>query len=284
MQKFKIQESYRLVTTFNNGIRHLCFLGNHDETEKYLDRSRKTKLYVDEDNRLTSLKKINSVKDYVADPFPKSDLYNTRLINRINDEDLNYLFSGIPARTMSLIGLLDTSSSNETIWEIISPIENNPKSNVIFDVLWDLRSGDLDSVKKRILLEKGHLKSLDSKEFLEIKSGKDVVVLEVGSKEYSAWIQKFKDTSGFFDWMLFTHPKQQAIIDEDFKGPALLNGVSGSGKTCIIVKRAIRLASKKPENTILILTLNRSLSNLIGELIDHAPRSSEKIYRSNFLF
>ena len=94
--------------------------------------------------------------------------------------------------------------------------------------------------------------------------------MEVGSKEYSAWIQKFKDTSGFFDWMLFTHPKQQAIIDEDFKGPALLNGVSGSGKTCIIVKRAIRLASKKPENTILILTLNRSLSNLIGELIDHA--------------
>ena len=46
------------------------FLGNHDATEKYLDRSRKTKLYVDEDNRLTSLKKINSVKDYVADPFP----------------------------------------------------------------------------------------------------------------------------------------------------------------------------------------------------------------------
>ena len=56
-EKFKIQESYRLVTTFNNGIRHLCFLGNHDATEKFLERSRQTELYVDEENRLTSLKK-----------------------------------------------------------------------------------------------------------------------------------------------------------------------------------------------------------------------------------
>ena len=95
-------------------------------------------------------------------------------------------------------------------------------------------------------------------EYVEIKSGRDVIVLEVGSKEYGAWIQKFKDTSDYFDWMLFTHPKQQEIIDEDFKGPALLNGVSSSGKSCIIVKKAIRLAAKKPNETILILTLNRS--------------------------
>ena len=67
-------------------------------------------------------------------------------------------------------------------------------------------------------------------EYVEIKSGRDVIVLEVGSEEYSAWIHKFKETSGFFDWMLFTHPKQQEIVDEDFRGPALLNGVSGSGK------------------------------------------------------
>lgn len=64
------------------------------------------------------------------------------------------------------------------------------------------------------------------------------------------------------------HPAQQAVVDREFDGPAKLSGVSGSGKTCIVVKRAIRLAEENTAGSVLVLTLNRPLAALIDDLID----------------
>ena len=63
------------------------------------------------------------------------------------------------------------------------------------------------------------------------------------------------------------HPSQQEMVDADYKGPAKLLGVSGSGKTCVVVRRAIRLSSLYPDKRILIVTLNRSLAMLINDLV-----------------
>ena len=51
-----------------------------------------------------------------------------------------------------------------------------------------------------------------------------------------------------------------------------------SGKTCIVVHRAIRHARKKPNKKILILTLNMSLASLIVKLIDEACPNNLKGY------
>ncbi|MER9712748.1 UvrD-helicase domain-containing protein [Mesorhizobium sp. M0174] len=48
-----------------------------------------------------------------------------------------------------------------------------------------------------------------------------------------------------------------------------LSGVSGSGKTCVAVRRALRLA-EAPDSRVLLLTLNRSLAGLLGQLVDAA--------------
>ena len=64
------------------------------------------------------------------------------------------------------------------------------------------------------------------------------------------------------------HADQDAIVREDFNGPAKLIGVSGSGKTCVVVQRALRLAATYPGERILILTLNRALAHLIDKLVD----------------
>ncbi|MBV5275891.1 MAG: AAA family ATPase [Lamprocystis purpurea] len=72
------------------------------------------------------------------------------------------------------------------------------------------------------------------------------------------------------DWMLFLHPDQQEVVDKDFSSPAKLSGVSGSGKTCIVVKRAVRLADTYEGERVLILTLNRQLARLINEMVEAA--------------
>jgi excinuclease UvrABC ATPase subunit len=47
-----------------------------------------------------------------------------------------------------------------------------------------------------------------------------------------------------------------------------VTGVSGSGKTCVLIHRAIRLAHKYPDEPILVLTLNAALAALIESLVD----------------
>ena len=72
------------------------------------------------------------------------------------------------------------------------------------------------------------------------------------------------------EWLLFLHPEQAAVVNADFSGPAQLSGVSGSGKTCVAIHRALRLASESPRPRILVVTLNRSLAGLIENLIHAA--------------
>jgi superfamily I DNA and RNA helicase len=67
--------------------------------------------------------------------------------------------------------------------------------------------------------------------------------------------------------MVFLHEGQKRVVDEDFEMPAVLTGVSGSGKTCVLVHRAKRLSRKYPQDRILVLTLNKSLARLIENLV-----------------
>jgi hypothetical protein len=63
------------------------------------------------------------------------------------------------------------------------------------------------------------------------------------------------------------HPEQTRIVEKEFNGPAQLSGVSGSGKTCVALRRAIRLAEESPEAKVLFVTLNKSLVGLIKQLL-----------------
>jgi superfamily I DNA/RNA helicase len=74
-------------------------------------------------------------------------------------------------------------------------------------------------------------------------------------------------SAAFHDWMLFLHPDQRAVSEVDIDGIALLRGVSGSGKTCVLVHRANYLAKKYPSEHILILTLNPALATLLADLV-----------------
>lgn len=104
---------------------------------------------------------------------------------------------------------------------------------------------------------------------LEIADGEDVRQIRIGSAEYEEWLLGFERRSAWHDWFLFLHPDQESVVNEDFAGISQLSGVSGSGKTCIAVRRAMRLA-KQDGARVLLLTLNRSLSGLLRQLVDAA--------------
>src|SRR5690606_20475214 len=91
--------------------------------------------------------------------------------------------------------------------------------------------------------------------------------IDPSSPQYAEGLRRFMRSARYRDWMLFMHPDQDRLVEEDYEGPAKLVGVSGSGKTCVVVRRAVRLAEKHDREHILVLTLNRALAQLIDELV-----------------
>ena len=159
---------------------------------------------------------------------------------------------------------------------------------LVRDVLVFLASDDRENAEKRLDAFAGRSVSPDSQtdgEILAVQDGDTVRRLIVGSDEYEAWLKRFAQEGEHLDWLLFMHPEQQRIVDEDFSGAAQLSGVSGSGKTCIAVRRALRLAEGDENARILLVTLNRSLAGLIEKLVDAAasnPAIRDRIKVTSF--
>jgi len=271
--KYDLGDGHRLITIQNRKYVLLCYAGNHDDCDKWLEQHRGFVLAKNEENQFTSVRKTESIEIAETRISGESDGAEKKLLERLKERQVDFLLEGLPPRVVMQLSALDNLSGDEKILAVCERISDKSIASYIYDVMVFLQEGDLDQARTRIELQRGAATEVDKlteEEFIEIKDGDGFLRIGVNSREYLDWIKGFLESSTYQDWMLFMHPAQQKMVDMDFAGPAKLSGVSGSGKTCIIVNRAIRLAKQQPEKPILILTLNRSLAALIEELVDHA--------------
>lgn len=271
--KYDLGDGFRLVTIQNENYICLCFVGNHDKTDKWLNSNRGLVISRNDNNEYTEIRKTVNLNDEDLRIASESDGTGYILVDRLKGKYLDRLLSDIPPSILSKIFFFDTGSENSDIFDVASKIDGPEKTTLIYDVLMLLKEGDVEKAKYRIDEFDGKIKSLDdleADEILEIRDGDTIRRIPTNSIEYNQWIGEFAKISNYQDWMLFMHPRQQEIVDADMNGSAKLSGVSGSGKTCIVVNRAIRLARKQPDLPVLILTLNKSLASLISSLVEYA--------------
>ena len=78
-EKFVILERYRLITQRISDSRIMFFIGNHDESEKWLNRSRKETVHIDNVGKLFVVERSNEVKqdNYV------NKIFNSRKLRGI---------------------------------------------------------------------------------------------------------------------------------------------------------------------------------------------------------
>jgi superfamily I DNA/RNA helicase len=163
---------------------------------------------------------------------------------------------------------LNEETGDEEIEAVVGAIGDDSVQSLLSDVLFRLRSGDIESANARLSLWKGeaatiHELSEETDIDPEVNSDNFVDVNGLSPDE----LEKLLDPERFAEWMIFLHPEQRRIAKETYKNRALLTGVSGSGKTCVLVHRAKYLSEKYPDEQIGVLTLNRSLSRLIDNLV-----------------
>lgn len=266
--KYDLNGFCRLITIKVDNTCIIKFLGNHDECEKWLDRNKGLKIVIGKNGELDHILVTDDFKDPEKRIFDESDYSEGRLYRKLGDWYCDYIFENLPPLIVKMLKEFDSLVEENEILELCELIQEPGKAELIFDVFIGLRAGDIDQAKNRIRFHQDEFKLLEnaSKEELErINSNDEYLRFDDMEPED---LKILMDNKSWHEWMLFMHPAQRKVVELDFSGPARLLGVSGSGKTAIIVKRAVRLAKKYPGEKVLVLTLNRSLASLIYNLVE----------------
>jgi len=281
-------DAHRLVTVHSDNCIYLLFVGAHEETERWLDRNRGLKITASKERKRIT---VTHVTEGTSDQWRPITHPQPELLADINVP----FFSQIPGFVLSdwiiepflkrIILRWNAETLDDEVNEALAMLEkSDPEvATLIFDLVCEMRENRLDAAIARIETLKEEAVAVQTDRKLEAEAINDDINADqllslTGLSEQE--IQRLFNPSEFERWMIFLHPEQKRIVETDYDRPAVLTGVSGSGKTCVVVHRARRLAKKYPGERIGVLTLNRSLARLINNLLDSlcTPVERENIH------
>ncbi|MFH0230504.1 3'-5' exonuclease [Vibrio diabolicus] len=270
-EKYDLGDGFRLVVQLVDGkskLRAFLFAGDHEDTESWIESHKNYRWVKDKkDNTLefiqVSSETPNETKLVEPDLTSPEDLLQLPLLRHLNSKELKGLQLQ-PELEKYLLGVTGEE------WEcdsggIIDHIEEKSSEYmaITFDDLFThAHKGELKELKQRLNFEAG-LVELATQEQLEL-----AMLDPVNSEIFVTWdeVEQLPEDATWADWLLFLHPEQKKIAVKDFKGSSRLRGVSGSGKTCVMLHRA-RYLAKKYKQPILLVTLTESMRKLLQSLI-----------------
>lgn len=271
--KYDLNNFARLITIQDNGIIVFCFVGDHKDCDKWLDRNKGSTLIADEHNQL-NIVQMSSVGDSPETrPTGPSALTQGKLFDGLPEVYFEKLITGVQRKFIRQLEDIESIHDENDIYTITEKIDDKERALAIYEVFILLRQDKRQQALDRLKLFLGETQiaeALTAEEIATLADSETIKTLRADDPRFQRAFEHFVKCASYMDWMLFLHPDQETIVNRDLNGPSKLVGVSGSGKTCIVVKRAIRLANKYANEKILILTLNRPLARLISDMVDSA--------------
>jgi len=266
--KYNLGGGCRLITVQNNKLVFLYFAGSHEECDRWLNLNKGLEPSIDKD--VKDIKNVFVSKDITAPETrvaDDNDYSEDLLIKKLKPYYLDFIADLISGSQYFPFTTMSSLTDEDEILETCNRIKDQKIQELFFDVFMSLKAGKVDESCNRIQYYK--------EELIPIEEAKPQLIEETISNDNYLFLDDFRpqdietilNHSSWLDWMLFMHPAQRKVVDKDYKGPARLLGVSGSGKTSVVVNRALRLAKKYAPENIMIITLNRALAKLIKQLI-----------------
>ena len=269
-------DAHRLVTVHSAGHIYLLHVGSHDEVDRWLDQNRGLTVIVNEETRRITMTYVTTVEQGEPRETPGLNFaalteMNVPYLKRVTGFDVReFVPSAFVARSMEA---LDENSSDNDIQDAVAHLSETIGPEVgllLLDMLLSLREGHVAAAEARLAVFRGEAKDVASDTKLEsaaladeVNSDSAILLNELSAED----VKRLFEPDKFQDWMLFLHPEQRRIADAEYDRATVLTGVSGSGKTCVLVHRARFLARKYPGERIVVMTLNRSLSRLLYNLL-----------------
>lgn len=266
--KYDLGDGWRLVTCQYAKTCGFLFVGKHDDADRWLETN-KGQVFAVEDRRATL---VPGVGPRVYARTHSTVHQDKKLIDYLPAELGDLLFEGLPRSVAKRFESLDGRSSSEDLLLIAEGIDEPEKAKFVIAVFNQLLAGNVEGAENIVKLRSGAIPSfddIDDEQLLQIEDGPEIRRLRIGSDEYEKWLNDLEKRMAWYEWFLYLHPEQEKVVKADYPGSVQLSGVSGSGKTCVAVRRALRLA-EQPDARVLLVTLNRSLAGLLRQLVEAA--------------
>ncbi|WP_369915243.1 3'-5' exonuclease [Xanthomonas sp. NCPPB 3005] len=276
VEKYDLPDGFRLVVQLIDGVqktRVFLFVGTHDDTQRWLDVHKNYRWIQGRNDRTLDFVLVSPLEEARHIPvdmlnFDASQEDRAKpLLHRLSDADWKEL--SLPPEAISIVETINSDALEldaNAILERLVEITSYEKASLVFDLLWHSHMNEWPQLRHRLALM--HNAAV-------LIQGEDAA-LEMQARENSEAFITFDDT-GLWDelfkrgtlaeWMLYLHPEQKQVAERELRGPSRLRGVSGSGKTCVLVHRARGLV-KKYKQPILLVTLTESMRKLLERLID----------------
>jgi len=258
----RINRDLRVIFSQSGNTLILLHVNRHDQAYrwaegKYMEVSNFNSLFL-RDDELTHLK-VNSLKK-----TEKPEVREKSLLEKvgIREKDLEKL--GIKKIQAShLLQISDQSSFCDFI-------EFYPQE--IQEALMDLITGDRNLTQVYADLQD------------EVSAEEKEKSLALKHRDSRRRFYIVRDQEEFADileqdmekWKLFLHPQQEKLVHGNFKGPVLIEGGPGTGKTVVGMHRAVYLSEKffpsSKGSRILFCTFSKKLAGYINEKIIQLAR------------
>jgi superfamily I DNA/RNA helicase len=260
-----LTRSYRLLVIHHHGKNYLVKVCTEDEAVAWIASNAGLLYTVD---TITGKIQPTMVDLELSHSFAEPTKDNIPFIERVA-EDLTE--AEIPPEVLLPVALVNENTTLEERLDALSGIEDPAAKEMAKDVIELLRQGKRDQAIARI--------KLYSDQAVPISEAPELQEAALTSVENSEVLVDWKNLTAHEleqlirsvpedKWMLFLHPGQIEVTNEDFAKTAVLTGVSGSGKTAVLMHRAKRMAQKYPAERVLVLALNKSLATMISRNLD----------------
>ena len=266
--KYDLPGAHRLITLHQDKHVVVLFVGNHDECDKWLFKNRGLRIAINKDTRKLSLVHVEiERKTPLGFERVKAD-GKKRVFDLLNSSEKQFLRT--KCGDISRAEKVTVSSGDDEIIAAAECVSLPEGKNLLLDVLADLCYHGIEDAKARISIAKGEaILAEDSPQAFRaaatesVNQDSIVNLRDLSSEELHALL----NSQTFQDWMLYLHPDQRVVVFGDYDGAVVLRGVSGSGKTSVILHRAKHLAEKYLDSRIAIITLSPVLAGLIKRLL-----------------
>lgn len=275
--KYDMPGRYRLITWENEGKRIPLMIGDKEEAERWLENNRGRGLSVNHETQRIELIPIGTdtqtTRAAISGAEEAPPFASGPVLSRLDPALVTSI--GIPTATLQLLNTYvrfeDVSTGQ--FWDLLNelPFPSDEKRSLVIQVIALIIQGQVSQAHERVHYFNGRASIANENASAlakAIESGANSDTFADLSKLDQEELKKQQLAGGFTDWMLYLHRDQNAIVNREFSGPARLLGVSGSGKTSVLVHRANALAKKYPGQRVLIITLNSALADLLEHLVE----------------
>ena len=219
-----VNKDLRIIAVKYKGVWVLLYVDHHDEAYKWAQSHKVEESEVTGELVVYKVAKQPAVRTYT--PYLKNC-------------DKNYLLAlGVPPSYIDVLCLAETEQ------QFLDALSGLPE--FLQERLLDVATGKLVPPPPRLNTLEDLWDHLPARQYLGVLKNID----ELRAALHYPWER----------WLVFLHPSQREAVERVYKGPFLLTGAAGTGKTVVVLHRTKAILERYPDQPVLLTTFNKALS------------------------